>query len=81
MEIIMKEVESSNIARIGWVGNVIYGNGSTPKDVLRVEFSYGAVYDYINVPKEVYEELLNAESIGAYLNRQIKEKYQTIKEN
>ena len=42
---------------------------------LRVFFTTGKVYDYINVPKEVYDQLLNSFSKGKFLNEQIKGKY------
>lgn len=33
---------------------------------LEVEFVEGGIYQYFGVPKEIYEELLNAESKGQY---------------
>lgn len=42
---------------------------------LKVVFRSGMVYDYINVPREKYEEMRNAFSKGSYLNTEIKGKY------
>ena len=44
--------------------------------VLEVEFRPGGVYRYLGVPRDVYRELMDAESRGAYLNLHIKPNYQ-----
>ena len=62
---IMHPVSSSNIASIGWGDNILY-----------VEFSYNnRTYRYANVPRYVYEELMNAHSHGKYFAEYIKPKY------
>lgn len=42
---------------------------------LRVVYVSGKVYDYLQVPENVYLEMKNASSKGAYLNYNIKRKY------
>ena len=42
---------------------------------LRVIFVSGKVYDYKNVPIEVYKQMKNAPSKGNYLNKHIKGNY------
>jgi hypothetical protein len=42
---------------------------------LRITFVSGLVYDYKNVPGEVYHALKTSGSKGSYLNRNIKNKY------
>jgi len=42
---------------------------------LRVIFVSGKVYDYKNVPIEVYNQMKNAPSKGYYLNKHIKGNY------
>jgi len=42
---------------------------------LRVIFVSGKVYDYKNVPIEVYKQMKNAPSKGHYLNKHIKGNY------
>lgn len=74
----MIKVTSSNINAIGWQGNVLLDNGFIPKDILRVQYSHGAIYDYVGVTKEVFDQLMQAESKGSFLNKNIKDKYQTI---
>ena len=42
---------------------------------LEVEFHGGRVYQYSEVPPRRYRELLEAESAGRYMNREIKGVY------
>ena len=35
---------------------------------LEIEFTGGAIYQYFEVPEEIYQGLLNAESKGQYFN-------------
>lgn len=51
-----KRVSSSNIRSIG------YKNST-----LDVEFNNGRVYQYYNVPENLYNGLMNAPSHGSYL--------------
>lgn len=43
--------------------------------VLEVVFLSGRIYRYFRVPPERYDALRHAASIGAYLNREIKGRY------
>lgn len=42
---------------------------------LRVEFWSGAKYVYYDVPLEDYNNLIEAESVGRFFNKQIKKNY------
>ncbi|MEO6454986.1 MAG: KTSC domain-containing protein [Ginsengibacter sp.] len=42
---------------------------------LRITFVSGMIYDYKNVPEEVYTALKTSGSKGTYLNQQIKGSY------
>jgi len=42
---------------------------------LRVVFVSGTIYDYKNVPEEIYHSMKAATSKGAYLNQHIKGNY------
>ena len=42
---------------------------------LELEFDSGSVYQYDNVPPEVYQGLLEADSLGRYLNENIDKSY------
>lgn len=47
--------------------------------LLRLKFTKGGWYEYKDVPKEVYLELIGADSIGKYFLANIKNKYETEK--
>ena len=44
-------------------------------ETLRVVFNSGAEYRYTGIPIQVYQNLCNAESMGAEFNRNIKNRY------
>lgn len=43
--------------------------------VLELQFRNGAVYQYSLVPRQVYRDLLRAESKGRYFNQSIRGRY------
>jgi hypothetical protein len=49
------------------------------RKILEAEFATGAVYRYFNVPASVYRAMLDADSIGAYFNKHIREGYAYMK--
>ena len=63
----MIPAESSNVVAIGYGDNTLY-----------VKYSSG-MYKYDNVPKEVAEKLLNADSKGRFMNDYIKGNYNCTK--
>jgi death on curing protein len=63
----MERIKSSAIARVRY---------DFDRKVLRLEYRNGRLYDYFDVPLEVYEELLDAESAGEFVNRVIKPNYE-----
>ena len=50
-------------------------------ETLRITFVTGMIYDYKNVPEEVYTALKTSGSKGIYFNKHIKDKYQFEKIN
>ena len=58
-------VSSSVIRAIGYDGN----------GTLTIEFRNGRVYEYHDVPYEVYDVLMSARSVGAFYNRYIRGRY------
>ena len=58
------EVKSSNIRRVGYDGDLL------------VEYISGNQYRYKEVPQELYEKLCEAESVGRFMNAEIKGKYE-----
>jgi hypothetical protein len=59
-------VSSSNVASLG------YDSGN---QTLEVEFNNGDIYQYHDVPEHTYNDLLNASSVGVYLNQNVKGNY------
>ena len=59
-------VVSSNLSRIRYDENT---------STLEIEFLGGRVYQYFDVPAQVFEELRNADSHGKYFNAHIKGHY------
>ncbi|WP_027376402.1 KTSC domain-containing protein [Kaistella palustris] len=45
------------------------------REILRIIYQSGAVYDYYNVPLEVFEAFRTAFSKGVFLNQKIKPFY------
>ena len=48
----------------------------TETSILTVTFTQGRMYEYKDVPADVFRKLIEAESIGSYFISQIKNKYQ-----
>ncbi len=59
-------VESSMIHAVGY---------DKEKRLLEIIFVTGGIYQYVNVPSEVYEGLLKAESKGQYFLANIRDMY------
>lgn len=59
-------VASSNIRSVGY---------DEARRVLEVEFNQGRIYDYAEVPRDVYEALIHAASVGRYFAENIKGRY------
>lgn len=58
-----KYVSSSNIASIGY---------DPMRMILEVEFLNGSIYQYYDVPEDLYIGLMEASSYGKYLHEYIK---------
>lgn len=56
-------VASSNIAEVGY---------DERQRTLEVLFHNGTVYQYFEVPPQIYTELLQSSSVGKYLNANVK---------
>ncbi len=62
----MHSVQSSNINAIG------YDEGS---ETLQIEFINGGMYQYFDVPRQVFDGIMNADSKGKFLHSNIKGAY------
>ena len=47
-----------------------------PSQTLRITFVSGMVYEYRNVPVEIYEAMKNSGSKGSYFNRRIRDRFE-----
>lgn len=56
-------VESSNLASVGY---------DEKSKTLEIQFHSGGIYEYYDVDKSVYEELMNADSHGSYFMSMIR---------
>jgi len=63
-------VSSTDLAEVG------YDPGSMTLEIL---FIKGGLYQYFDVPEMVFQELLQADSKGRYLNMNIKKHYRYTK--
>jgi len=68
-QIEMTPVKSTNIRFVGYDKETFQ---------LRVQFTNGGLFQYSGVPEEVYDEMMNSESVGAYFSRNIRNAYPTI---
>lgn len=59
-------VASSNVAEVG------YDEGQRTLEIL---YHNGTVYQYFEVPPQVFGELLQSSSIGGYLNANVKGRF------
>ena len=64
------EVDSSNVDKI-----IYY----TKQNALEIKFHSGGKYKYFDVPQEIVDNLLEADSCGSYYHNHIKGKYQSKK--
>lgn len=67
-----QHISSSNISSVG------YDIGSS---ILEIEFSSNDVYQFFNVPENVYRSFLAANSHGQYFYENIKDRFEFKKIN
>lgn len=59
-------VQSSNLRTVGY---------DSDTHILEIEFHHGGVYQYFDVPEDIFQGLLSASSKGKYHHRFIKKAY------
>jgi len=67
---VMIPVQSSNISSIGYENSVLH-----------IRFNSGGLYQYTNVPRSVYDGLMQASSHGKYFRAYIRGRYGDTKIN
>lgn len=60
----LRKVKSSNIDSVGYENENLY-----------IQYQSGIIYKYKNVPKVIYESLMDSDSKGRFMNSEIKNKY------
>lgn len=60
------DVVSSDLHSVGY---------DSSEKVLEIEFNSGGIYQYFDVPEDIYENLMNASSHGKYFHAFIKKIY------
>lgn len=63
----MKPVKSSNVKAAGY---------DAEAQALHIQFGNGATYRYSGVPKDVYDDLCQCESIGRFVANNLKGKFE-----
>ena len=61
--------------RMAVVSSLLSSIGYSIEATLELEFRSGAIYRYFAVPKAVFQELIAAESKGAYFNRHVRNRF------
>ncbi len=61
-----QRIDSSSIKSVGY---------DPDAEILEIEFRNGGVYQYLDVPKRVYEDVINASSAGRYHTVYIKDEF------
>ncbi len=56
-------VKSSNLVSVGY---------DQQQQILEIEFNTGSIYQYLNVPADLYNGLMSADSQGRYFDAQIR---------
>ncbi len=63
---IRQPVDSSTLRSVGY---------DPRPGILEIEFANGSVYQYLDTPAMVYQELMTAPSLRDYFVRQIRDRY------
>ena len=66
-----RRVTSSSLRSVGY---------DESAKILEIESQNGRVYRYYDVPRDVYEELMNAESLGSYFVENIRDNFRYSRE-
>lgn len=65
-------VDSTTMRSVGY---------DSAQQILQIEFTSGVVYQYLDVPVAVFDELMAAESKGRYFNQEIRDDYTALRES
>ena len=63
-------LDSSSLASVAY---------DVERTILQIEFRDRSVYQYIDVPTKIHQDLLRADSKGAYFNRYVRNRFLSFK--
>ena len=63
-------LDSSSLASVAY---------DVERTILQIEFRNHAVYQYIEVPENIHQDLLQADSKGAYFNKYVRNRFRSFK--
>jgi hypothetical protein len=72
IDILMLPIDSSNIKYAGY---------NKEFKQLRIQFTNGGIFQYKDIPDDIYNELKNAESYGSYFSKNIRNVFKCVKIN
>lgn len=58
-----ESVQSSNIVSVGY---------DAASSTMEIEFKDGRIYQYFDVPAQVYQDLVSAASVGTYFHQNVR---------
>jgi hypothetical protein len=61
-----QSVNSTNLASVGY---------DPTSETLEVEFTNGSIYQYYNVPQIIFDQLMQAPSVGVFFNANVRNVY------
>lgn len=59
-------VQSSSIISVGF---------DAPSSTMEIEFKDGRIYQYFEIPEQVFRDLKSAPSVGSYFHQNVRGKY------
>ncbi len=70
--------DKCNTSRSSWITGAEYYSCDNKKGFLLLQNKRGKIYIYINLPKNVWYQFKNTQSLGKFYNSRIRKKYQLI---
>jgi hypothetical protein len=71
-----RRTERERMKRIAVMSSTVASAGyDDASQTMEIEFTGGAVYRYEGVPREVFDGLLAAESVGRFFNEHVRDVY------
>lgn len=75
MSIISEQISGTTINVVIASSNLKFASYDTLTKILTISFNNESIYEYYNIPWEVFARLRSAESQGKYFNKEIAKNY------